>query len=244
MAASGQPGRDPAARAGPAQPAAAPGGALKILAVSDEVVDVLYGTGLKQNYGHVRLLLGCGDVPYYYLEYVLTSLGVPLFYVHGNHDGAKQYMVDGRVANRAEGGELIDGRTWAHRPGGAAPLLLAGLGGSPRYNQDRAYQYTEEEMWGRILKLVPRLLLNRARWGRFLDILVTHAPPRGIHDAADRAHRGFVGFLRLMEWFHPRLLVHGHSHVYRNDTVTQTRYHLTQVINVYPYRVLDWPPYA
>jgi predicted phosphodiesterase len=241
MAVSGRPRRSPVAPAVPAAPTSA---ALKILAVSDEVTDVLYGPALKQNYGHVRLLVGCGDLPYYYLEFLLTSLDVPLFYVHGNHDGARQYMVDGRVADRAEGGELIDGRTWAHRPGGAAPLLLAGLGGSPRYNREHAYQYTESEMWWRILKLVPRLLLNRARWGRYLDILVTHAPPRGIHDAADVAHRGFTGFLRLMQWFHPRLLVHGHSHVYRNDTVTRTRYHLTQVINVYPYRVLDWPPYA
>jgi hypothetical protein len=241
MAVSGQPSRSTLA---PSRQSSASGAVLKILAVSDEVIDGLYGPGLAKNYGHVRLLLGCGDLPFYYLEFVLTTLGVPLFYVHGNHDGARQFMVDGRVAYRAEGGELIDGRTWAYRPGGAAPLLLAGLGGSPRYNRDRAYQYTEAEMWGRILKLAPRLLLNRARWGRYLDILVTHAPPRGIHDAPDLAHRGFVGFLRLMEWFKPRLLVHGHSHVYRNDAVTRTRYHLTQVINVYPYRLIDWPPYA
>jgi hypothetical protein len=47
-----------------------------------------------------------------------------------------------------------------------------------------------------------------------------------------------------MKVFRPRLLLHGHSHVYRNDAVTSTRYQDTQVINVYPYRVIDWPPVA
>jgi Icc-related predicted phosphoesterase len=119
---------------------------------------------------------------------------------------------------------------------------MAGLGGSMRYNADNAHQYTEAEMLGRAFSLVPSLLANRLRHGRALDILVTHAPPRGIHDAHDLAHIGFQVFRTFMDVFRPRLLLHGHSHVYRNDAVTSTRYKGTQVINVYPYRVIDWPP--
>jgi len=219
---------------------------VKILAVSDEVVEFLYGPRLREQFGDIDLVLGCGDLPFYYLEYIVTVLDVPLFYVPGNHDRLQQYLSDGRIINKAEGCEALDLRT-ARTPqprkttGGAGDLLLAGLGGSMRYNNDSVHQYTESEMLGRILRLAPRLLLNRLGRGRFLDILVTHSPPRGIHDDTDLAHTGFKAFLRFMDVFRPRLLLHGHAHVYRPDVITSTRYKDTQVINVYPYRTIEWP---
>jgi uncharacterized protein len=225
---------------------------MKILAVSDEVVEFLYSPRIKEQYADVDLVLGCGDLPFYYLEYLVTLLNVPLYYVPGNHDRLAQYHADGRVVHSAEGCELIDVRTACFPgrydrapvpgPGRPAGLLLAGLGGSMRYNQDEGHQYTEAEMFGRALSLVPSLVANRLRYGRALDILVTHAPPRGVHDAPDLAHTGFQVFRTLMDIFRPRLLLHGHSHVYRNDAITSTRYQDTQVINVYPYRVIEWPP--
>lgn len=226
---------------------------MKILAVSDEVVEFIYSPRIKEQYADVDLVLGCGDLPFYYLEFIVTVLNVPLFYVPGNHDRLAQYHADGRIVHRAEGCEPLDLATACfpnqHYPaaspevaGGLKPgLLLAGLGGSMRYNQDNAHQYNEAEMLGRVLKLAPRLLANRLRYGRALDILVTHAPPRGIHDADDLAHTGFQAFLTVMDLFQPRLLLHGHSHVYRNDAVTSTRYKHTLVLNVYPYRLIEWP---
>ena len=47
-----------------------------------------------------------------------------------------------------------------------------------------------------------------------------------------------------MRVFKPQFLLHGHSHVYRADTVTSTCFKGTQVFNVYPYRVIDWEPNA
>jgi Icc-related predicted phosphoesterase len=228
---------------------------VKILAISDEVVDFIYSPQIKDKYADVDLVLGCGDLPFYYLEYIVTLLDVPLYYVPGNHDRREQYLSDGRVVYRAEGCERLDLRvvrlpalTVAGRrqPGAEAPsapkLLLAGLGGSLRYNRDIGHQHTESEMFGRALGLAPRLLVNRLRYGRYLDILVAHAPPRGIHDGADLAHTGFETFCRFMDVFQPRLLLHGHSHVYRADTVTSSRYKSTQVVNVYPYRLIEWEP--
>jgi hypothetical protein len=202
-------------------------------------------------------VLGCGDLPYYYLEYIVTLLDVPLYYVPGNHDRREQYLSDGRIVHRAEGCEPLDQRAvalpamtlasrraarGAEQPG--PRLLLAGLGGSLRYNRDVGPQHTEAEMLGRVAGLAPGLAANRLRYGRFLDILVTHAPPRGIHDNNDPAHLGFQAFVRFMDIFQPRLLLHGHSHVYRNDTVTNSRYKHTQVVNVYPYRLIEWEPQA
>ena len=70
---------------------------MKILAISDEVVDLLYSARLRQHFGGVDLVLGCGDLPFYYLEYIVTALDVPLYYVPGNHDRLEQYLSDGRI---------------------------------------------------------------------------------------------------------------------------------------------------
>ncbi len=217
---------------------------MKILALSDEVVDFIYSPRVKEQYADVDLVIGCGDLPFYYLEFIVTMLNVPVYYVPGNHDRRNQYLSDGRVIHRAEGCEALDGgaaRLRYRRADGAAPrdLILAGLGGSLRYNRDPNHQYTQSEMTARALQLVPTLLFNRLRFGRYLDILVTHAPPRSIHDAPDPAHTGFDVFLRLMRLFKPRLLLHGHMHLYRQDTGYVTRYEQTDVVNVYPYRVIE-----
>ncbi len=238
---------------------------MKILAVSDEVIDFIYSPQIKDKYADVDLVLGCGDLPYYYLEYIVTLLDVPLYYVPGNHDRREQYTSDGRIIYQAEGCEPLDCRAvrlpetgparrrkgasagprqGAGTPGRGPQLLLAGLGGSLRYNRNPGPQYTESEMFSRALSLAPPLVLNRLRYGRCLDILVTHAPPRGIHDSSDPAHTGFKVFCRFMDIFQPRLLLHGHSHVYRSDTVTVSRYKGTQVVNIYPYRIIEWEPAA
>ncbi len=211
---------------------------MKILAVSDEVVDQIYSPRLKMNHADIDLVIGCGDLPFYYLEFIVTLLDVPLYYVPGNHDRPNQYLSDGRILNRAEGCELLDGRALAVAP--RRPLLLAGLGGCMRYNPNGVHQYSPGEMQARVWGLAPALALNRLRHGRALDIFVAHSPPRGIHDGEDLAHTGFSAFLPLMDFARPRLLLHGHAHVYRSDAVTRTQYQQTTVMNVYPYRVIDF----
>jgi Icc-related predicted phosphoesterase len=71
---------------------------------------------------------------------------------------------------------------------------------------------------------------------------VTHAPPAGIHDAADRCHQGFRQYIWFMERFKPRYLIHGHTHMYTPSQKRQTRYKDTEVINAYGYVVLDVEP--
>ncbi len=211
---------------------------MKILALSDEVVESLYRPESRERFGDIDLILGCGDLPFFYLEFMVTVLGKPLYYVHGNHDKPTQYLSDGRIINRAEGCEAVETRCVRVSAGGR-DLLLAGLGGSIRYNEG-LHQFTQAEMNRRLLRLTPTLLANRVLRGRYLDVLITHAPPRGIHESGDHAHIGFEAFLTLMDRFRPRFLLHGHSHVYRNDAVTATRYKETQVLNVYPYRLIDF----
>ncbi len=209
---------------------------MKILALSDEVVERLYSPRVTDLFGDINLVVGCGDLPDYYLEYVVSMLNVPLVHIPGNHDlpssAAERERVGEGVLPRDCGN--LDGRVRCEQG-----LLLAGLGGSARYRPDGTHQYTQAEMRRRVLAMTPRLWLNRCRYGRAVDVLITHAPPKGIHDGADPAHVGFVAFNRFMARFRPRFLLHGHSHVWRRDTVITTRVGATTVLNVCPYRVIE-----
>lgn len=207
---------------------------LKILAVSDEVLDTLYQPGVRQQYPDIDLLIGCGDVPFYYLDFLVSALDAPLFYVRGNHDGGKQYLADGRVINGVQGGTDIHSRVITE--GG---VKFAGLEGSIRYRPDRPHMFTESEMRLQALPMLPRLLLNRARYGRGMDVFVAHSPPFGIHDREDPAHIGFKFFLTLLRVFRPRYMLHGHIHRYRQDEPCCTVYHDTTIINVYPRYLLE-----
>jgi Icc-related predicted phosphoesterase len=211
-------------------------GPMKVLAVSDRVLDHLYCTKLREKYPDIKLIIGCGDLPYYYLDFLISSLDVPLAYVLGNHDGGPQYTADKRQLTSVDGGTYLHGQVV-----NINGLLLAGLDGSMRYRPRAPYMYTEAEMRGQIARLIPSLLWNRQKYGRYLDVLVTHSPPFGIHDRADLPHTGFKVFLQFMRVFKPRFLLHGHIHLYRRDTVRHTKVGETEVINVYPYRILDIP---
>ena len=207
---------------------------MKALAVSDRVMEQLYCSDVRQKYPDIDLLIGCGDLPFYYLEFLVSALDVPMFYVRGNHDKGPQYTVTGRILEQVQGGVDVHGRV--HQYEG---LLIAGLEGSMRYRPGAPFMYTDAEMRLELARLLPRLLWNRQRYGRFLDILVTHSPPFGIHDRSDLPHTGFKVFLNFMKLFRPRYLLHGHIHLYRQNTRRRTDFEDTTVINVYPYRVLD-----
>ncbi len=208
---------------------------MKILAVSDRVIDWLYSGHVREKFSDVDLIIGCGDLPFYYLDFLTSALDRPLVYVRGNHDIGPQYAADGTVWTEVRGGVDIHKRV-VQRGG----LILAGLEGSMRYRPNAPHMYTDSEMTVQMAQLVPQLLWNRQRYGRAVDILVTHSPPLGIHDRTDLPHTGFKVFLSFMRLFKPRYLLHGHIHLYRTDTQTVTRYEETTVINVYPYRLIDF----
>jgi len=108
------------------------------------------------------------------------------------------------------------------------------------YSERAAYQNTEAEMRLKAWRMAPVLWWNRLHHGRALDILISHAPPFGIHDGEDRCHTGFRTFLRMMDLYRPRYLVHGHQHIYSPSTTSRTTYRETQVINTYNYQVIEW----
>lgn len=205
---------------------------MKILAVSDQVVERVYSLANNKHFEGAEVILGCGDLPYNYLEYLVTILNVPLFYVPGNHDPDFNIR-DPR--SRAEGGSNLDLKTVYHKG-----TLIGGFGGSVRYHPNGTNQYTQSEAYWRAYQMVPQLLLNRIQYGRALDILISHSPPFGIHDDTDQAHNGLKALNWLMKFAKPRYLLHGHTHFYRNNIAShETSSGSTKVINVFPYRMID-----
>jgi Icc-related predicted phosphoesterase len=207
---------------------------VKVLIVSDKVIEHIYSPSIAKRYKDVELVIGCGDLPYYYLEFLQSILNVSLIYVHGNHDPEQEYLSDGSVVTGPLGGINVHCQTYKEKN-----LLLAGLEGSIRY-KDGLFQYSQQEMWLNVIfHLVPRFLINKIRYGRYLDMLVAHSPPYNIHNGDDHIHVGFKAFLWIMKVFKPRYLIHGHRHVYTSLEVTETQFLETKVINIYPYKILE-----
>jgi len=206
---------------------------VRILAVADEVSESLYGDTLKEL--RPDLILAAGDLPFDYLDNLVSRTDVPLLYVPGNHDPQLKLgdsTFEGLSAKFDGSGPPgcvnVDGRIDQ-----AAGIWVAGLGGSIRYNEG-PNQYTQGQMRWRSRKLEWRARLRRRR----IDILLTHAPPAGLGDAADPAHVGFEAFNRLVLELRPRMHIHGHVRKFgpksedlrRGETVT---------VNAIPYRLLE-----
>ncbi|HEY5731033.1 MAG TPA: metallophosphoesterase [Anaerolineales bacterium] len=205
---------------------------MKILAVSDEVVERLYSLCNNGHFNDIELIIGCGDLPYPYLENIVTFLNVPLLYVPGNHDptfspeDSKTY---------AEGGSNLDQKLIRLKT-----FLIGGLGGCIQYHPGGTNQYTQTDAYLRTFRMLPRLLMNRINYGRYLDILITHSPPFGIHDDNTQVHTGLKAINWLINIAKPRYHLHGHTHFYRrNLEASKSTHRGTKIINVHPYKVLD-----
>jgi uncharacterized protein len=202
---------------------------MKILCVSDQIDPLVYSNSIKNRFADVDIILSSGDLPLDYLEFIVSSLNKPLFFVFGNHHTHE-------LTNRTfEGCGCIHVGSKVHKEEG---VIVAGLGGSMRYNLGEN-QYTELQMYMEIFKLIPSLLINRLFHGRFLDILLTHAPPSGIHDKKDKCHQGFKAFLWFIKKFKPKYLVHGHIHLYDLSDPRRSRWMETNVINAFSHYVID-----
>jgi Icc-related predicted phosphoesterase len=204
---------------------------MRILAISDEVSHALYHNNVYDQVGQVDLLVGCGDLPYGYMEFIVTQTRARhAYYVHGNHDKPSRFR-SSRVLTDPGGWQDIDRQTVYLPEHGA---MVAGLEGCHRYDPYGGYQYTEAQMRLRAMSLMVKLFVQRSLRGRQLDILIAHAPAYGIHDAPGTAHRGFHALLMLLDRFSPRLFLHGHHHRYGRSK-WHTRHGDTDVVNVHPF---------
>ena len=197
---------------------------MRILALADEELMAFWDYYVPGRLKEYDLILSSGDLKAAYLSFVVTMARAPVMYVHGNHD-------TGYAVTEPEGCDCIDGAIVEYRG-----LRILGLGGCVWYRPGD-HQYTEKEM----RKRIRRRRWQIAKYGG-VDIVVTHAPPRGVGDSDDHAHMGFESFLELIDRYRPKYLLHGHVHLrYGTDATREREYHGTQVINVCEKYVLDIP---
>jgi Icc-related predicted phosphoesterase len=209
---------------------------MKILAVSDEVVDWIYSPHLKERAEQEQFgcAISCGDLPIEYLEYIASTLNTPCFFVRGNHD-SYEFGPHGEIKSHAAGWVDLDMQR-KH----VQHISLAGLEGCHRYKPGAPYQYSQRMQRLRALWLSRKMMLPKLGCGRGMDILVAHSPPYGIHDGTDVAHIGFKALNKLLHTFKPRFLLHGHQH--RNYAPHQsgdTQVGETRVVNVHPWKILE-----
>jgi uncharacterized protein len=203
-----------------------------VLSISDRIVEWIYSPAIQACCPETNFILSCGDLPYDYIEYAISNLNRPGFYVRGNHDRDILHNI-GMKTTHPNGG--IDLHRSVYRFDG---ILLAGIEGCIRYSPG-PYQYTQTDMWMYVFGLVPRLLYNRRKYGRALDIFVSHAPPWGIHDQPDWTHQGVKAFRWLLEVFQPAYHFHGHIHLYGPEQKQESVFNHTRVINTYSYRKIS-----
>ena len=218
---------------------------IKILCVSDSVDLVVYSQNVKERYKDVSFVIGAGDLKMRYYGFIVSMLNKPLYFVFGNHDlkflkrfkkkEPDNYLNETNCDKSYFGSTYIGDKVIRDKKTG---LILVGLGGSMKYNRGEN-QYSNRQMHVKILRLFPKLLFNKIFHGRWLDILVTHAPPFGIHDGKYACHIGFKAFLWFMRKFQPEYLLHGHVHLLDLNQKRETLYENTKVINVYSRYILE-----
>ena len=168
---------------------------MRILAISDEPSQRLWGDRCREALSGIDLILSAGDLPAKYLSFLTCFTDAPIVYIHGNHD-------DRYDKEPPEGCLCADGKIVELKG-----VRILGLGGSIRYRPDGVHMYTEKEMASRIFALRRKI---RAAGG--FDILLTHTPIHGFGDQDDYAHRGFECFGPLLDAWKPAVMVHGHVH--------------------------------
>ena len=192
---------------------------MKILAISDVESKHLLDFFDPKKYEDVDLILSAGDLKGTYLSYVVTMVNKPLLYVHGNHDISLMNAP-------AEGCECIDDGVIKFKG-----LRIAGLGGCMTYN-GKELQFTEAEMAWRIKK-------NILKYRKGIDILLTHAPVFGIGDGKDQAHVGYQSFIKMLDKYNPKLMVHGHMHLNYGICKREHRYKETRIVNAFDHYIIE-----
>lgn len=217
---------------------------MKILCVSDQIDPLVYSSAAKDYFKDIDLVLCAGDLPMEYVDYIVSVLNKPTYFVFGNHNLEEFHYYHGKRDTSfiaAAAGDL----THAHGAVYAGfkvlrenKLLIAGTSGSIRYNNGEC-QYTDREMFFAHKDDSPSFV-QQAALRPLCGYFLTHSPPLGIHDKEDRCHRGFACFLWFLRKFKPTYMVHGHIHLYDLQEKRVTQWNSTTVINAYSHYVIEF----
>jgi uncharacterized protein len=133
------------------------------------------------------LVITLGDLEPDVLDPLGRFPGLPVIGVYGNHDDGR-YLDARNTTNLHLAATTIGG------------VSFAGFEGCVRYTPGADLQYTQRQA-ARLARRLPRA-----------EVLISHAPPRGVHEEPDdRAHEGFDALRDYDLAVRPRLHLHGHT---------------------------------
>ncbi len=195
---------------------------MKILIVSDTESRYIWDHFNKERFKNIELVISCGDLKSSYLQFLVTMLGVPVYYIHGNHD--ERYIMSPPCGCDSIDDELIQFKGYN----------ILGLGGSPEYRGGK-FQYTEKQMEKRYKKLIKKIKKSGG-----IDILVTHSPAFELGDGDDFAHVGFKVFRKMLDAWKPSYHFHGHQHLnYGQKNERYLQYGSTLIVNAHDYHIIE-----
>lgn len=236
---------------------------MKILCVSDYVDPLIYNQNVKEIFPDIDAIICAGDLPMDYIDFIVSVFNKPTYFIFGNHNlkdfgfyhkvnsvqGQQQFM--NRRTHVSSGAKYLGFKCSREdmfykvdpETGEKSPLLIAGASGSLKYNNGLC-QYTDAQMKFKLLKMFPKLIKNKIKYGRYLDIFLTHATPRHIHDHEDPCHKGFECFNWFIQKIRPEIMIHGHIHLYDMREERVTKHEDTTIINAYAHYILELPDFS
>ncbi len=195
---------------------------MRIAALADYESPALWDHYNENRLDDVDVIVSCGDLDPRYLSFLVTCSNLPLLYVHGNHDDRYDTMPP-------EGCICIDDCFYMQDG-----VRFLGLGGCLPYKKG-AYMYSEKQMERRMARLRHQI----KKYGG-IDVLVTHASPRGYGDSEDLPHQGYEAFLPFLEEYRPPYMIHGHMHKGYDYTFEREKHYAdTTIVNAYEKFILD-----
>lgn len=224
----------------------------------------MYSATVNERYGDIDVVLCAGDLPMDYIDFIVTTLNKPTYFIFGNHNlsefgyytrkssvsGVSDVPSNVYDMSHQHGGDYASNKVirckhlfFTGKNGKKTPLLIAGVSGSRKYNNGQD-QFTNREMFWQLLMLSPSLLFNKLKYGRACDVFLTHASPRHIHDREDPCHKGFECFNWFIKKYSPELMVHGHIHLYDLQEQRTTVCEKTTIVNAYSHVIIDILPAA
>lgn len=161
-------------------------GRIRLLALADQEPHIPLARLVRHHQPDAVVLLG--DLEPHWVDQLGRFADLPVLGVYGNHDDGKYLEARNTTDLHLTSAEVGD-------------VVFAGFEGCVRYKRGAALQYSQREAH-RLARRLPAA-----------DVLLSHAPPRGVHEEPDddRAHQGFEALLAYIEQVQPRLAFHGHT---------------------------------
>jgi hypothetical protein len=178
------------------------GSPIRLLAVSDAPDPALEHEVNRQALGQLDGIVGCGDLEPSYLGFLADAFHVPVAFVRGNHDRGGQW----RAVSPEAPAPMRSGRLTALGDVTIAPFSWPGLG------SDHVALRDERRAWWDVFRAARGLFVRWLLGERGPVLIVSHAPPRGVGDAAsDPYHLGYSAYRWLLDRLRPPLWLHGHT---------------------------------